>query len=217
MTIDTNDLIDRLANDLAPVEPLPRPAQRAGAWLLGSVLYLALLTFVLSRVASATDGPDIGLLWPQLIGVVAGILAAVAAFASVVPGYSRRVLVWPAVATLGWLAVLVFSALGSSDEQNVLAASQEWVCVAVILLGGTPLVVALTVMLRRGAPLNPALTALLGALAVGLLANFGACLSRPHPEDAVTLAWHGGALIALAVACIAGAHFVLNWASRKNA
>ena len=216
MTMNTNDLIDSLAKDLDPVQPLPRPGKRAAVWLFGAIVYLAVVSFGFSSFGQAMDGVDRGFLQTQLIGVAAGILAAIAAFASVIPGYSKRVLIWPAIATFAWLAVFLYASLSNGPQPNVLAASHEWVCVAVILVGGAPLVAALAVMLRRGAPLNPMLTALLGALAVGLLANFGACISRPHPENAVTLAWHGGALIALAFACIAGSRSVLNWGSLQN-
>lgn len=214
MKMNTDDLIEGLANDLAPVRPLSRPERRAAGWLVGSILYFTLLAYVSLRFGSGVDGVDTRLLISQLIGVVAGVLAAVAAFASVIPGYSRRVLIWPAIATATWLAVFAYGALTAGSERAVVASQSEWFCVGVILIGGSPLVAALAVMLRRGAPLNPALTALLGALAVGLLANFGACVSRPHVEDAATLVWHGGAIVALALVCTAGARFVLRWRRR---
>jgi hypothetical protein len=215
--MNTNELIDDLARDLAPVKRLPRPEKRAAGWLFCSTLYLALLAFTMSSFGTAADSLDPELLGTQLVGVLAGILAAIAAFASVVPGYSRRVLIWPSIATIAWLVLFVFSALSANEGQNVLAASHEWVCVALMLIGGGPLVFALAVMLRRGAPLNPVLTALLGALAVGLLSNFGACIARPHAQDVVTLAWHGGALVAMAFVCIAGSRLVLTWGARKGA
>lgn len=213
--MNTNELIERLANELAVVRPLKRPARRAAPWLIGSVLYLGGLTLAVSSFSLRADGPDSGVLISQLIGVVAGILAAIAAFASVVPGYSKRVLISPSMATLAWLVAFVFVALeGASDGQSVVASRHEWVCVAVILLGGGPLVAALAVMLGRGAPLNPVLTAMLGALAVGLLANFSACVALPHADGAVTLVWHGAAVIVLGLVCAAGARFVLTWGPR---
>jgi hypothetical protein len=213
--VNTNDLIERLANELPPVRPLRRPAKRAAVWLLGSILYLGGLAFAVSSFAFEADGMESSLLISQLIGVLAGIVAAIAAFASVVPGYSKRVLLWPAIATFGWFAVFVSTALRGGDWQLVATSQREWACIAIILIGGSPLIAVIATMLRRGAPLNPALTGLLGALAVGLLANFSACISLPHSDGAVTLVWHGGAIVALALVCIVGARFVLTWGSRE--
>jgi hypothetical protein len=210
----TNDLIEELANGLAPVRPLQRPEKRVVRWLLGSVVYLGVLAFVVSRFTSTAREADTSLLISQLIGVVAGVFAAVAAFASVIPGYSRRALIGSAAATAVWLAVFVFFALGRGEGQLIVASQHEWVCVAIILVGGGPLIAALAAMLRVGAPLNPSLTGLLSALAVGLLANFGACISLSHDDYAVTLVWHGGAVALLAGLCVMGAHTVLRWDRR---
>lgn len=207
----TDSLIDRLADGLTPVRPLRPPGVRAAWWILGAISYLAVLAFAWSGFRLAPGNGDIGFLIVQLVGVIAGILAAIGAFASVVPGFSNRVQVWPLVATIAWLAAMIVSSLGAGENQAILAAQYEWACVAIIVIGGAPLVAALAVMLRRGAPLHPIRTALLGALAVGLLANFGACISRPHAEDAVTLAWHGAAVLALIIICTAGVRFVLRW------
>jgi hypothetical protein len=64
-------------------------------------------------------------------------------------------------------------------------------------------------MLRRGAPLNPPATATLAALSVGMLGSVAACVARPHPDDAITLVWHGGAIVALALGCMWAARFAL--------
>jgi hypothetical protein len=212
MTVDTNHLIERLGDGLTPVQPLRRPWQRAAAWLAGCVVYFGILAFVVSGLDFTAGGRNTGLLISQLIGVGAGMLAGIAAFASVIPGYSKRVLIWPAFATLIWLAAFLFSAADSaSTDQAAGTSPPEWVCVGIILLGGGPLIAALGAMLRRGAPLNPMLTGLLGAMAVGLLANFSACLSLPHSDGQATLIWHGSAIVALAVVGVIGARYVLAW------
>jgi hypothetical protein len=207
----TDNMIEQLAAELTPVRPLRPPGLRAAWWVLGAVLYLAVLTFARTGTGFEANAEVAGFLVIQAIGVVAGILAAIAAFASVVPGHSNRVAVWAFIAAIGWLASMALAAFGADGSPAILAAQHEWVCVAVILIGGAPLVAALSIMLRRGAPLRPIRTGLLTALAVGLLANFGACLSSPHAADPVTLAWHGGAVLALIGVCIAGARVVLRW------
>jgi hypothetical protein len=93
----------------------------------------------------------------------------------------------------------------------IVAAPHEWLCIAMIVGGGALPAVLMVRMLRCGAPLTPGLTTALGALAVTGLANVGACLSHPHPSDAVVLIWHGGTIAAL-VACAAWVgRNLLNW------
>jgi hypothetical protein len=211
-------LIEQLATRLAPVEPLWRPESRAVAWLLGSALYVGALALSMAEPGIASNVVDARFLLPQLVAVVTGFLAVRAAFASVVPGYTRSVVVWPVVAALVWVATLAAGSLWPAAPTPRAAATHEWVCVGLIVVGGAPLVVMLAAMLRRGAPLSPAVTGFLAAIAVGALANIGACFSFPHADDGVTLLWHGGAILALVLVCAVGGRFVLSWgAARSNA
>jgi hypothetical protein len=158
----------------------------------------------------AMNGVGIAFVGPQLIAIVTGVLAAWAAFTSVVPGYSRTAAIWPVVAGLAWIGGL---AIGTPEGQSgaILAAPREWMCVALIVLSGGPMMAALWLMLRQGAPLNPSVTAALAALAVGALANVAACVSHPHTNNAVTLVWHGATMAALVgVAAVTGG-LALTW------
>jgi hypothetical protein len=216
--MNTEQLIDRLAADLAPVEPLPSPARRSAAFMLGAAAYVALLTLAIARPGVASRGVDLSVLVPQVIALAASLLAVRAAFASVVPGQRRSTLVWAAIGMLAWVAASAISAFATSvQHEPVLTARHELWCVGLILAGGAPLVVALAAMLRRGAPLSPITTGALCALAVGSLANVAACIWRPHPDAVSALFWHGGAIVALVLACMAGAPFVLSWHARKVA
>jgi hypothetical protein len=207
----TNDLIDQLATELEAVQPLKPPLRRAVLWMAGSVLYFAALAVIVTRFGIAEVGISFSLFVAQLIGLVAGVAAAIAAFATVVPGYSRRILVWPVVAIAGWLAVFIGGAINGDAAPGIAASTHEWACVGMIVIGGLPLIGVLATMLRRGAPMSPGLTGLLGALAVGLFANFGACVSLPHESFLVTLVWHGGALSLLVVLGIAACRVQLKW------
>jgi hypothetical protein len=214
--MQTNDLIENLAKDLAPVRPLRRPGLRAASWLAGAAVYVAALTALMPQSSAALAGGG-SLLPVQLAAVATGVLAALAAFASVVPAYSRGWFALAAVAAGVWVGVLVGTAPQAAAQSPILGETREWLCIAQILLGGAPLLVLLGAMLRRGAPLNPALTAALAALAVGILANVGACYSHPHGENGVTLVWHGGAIVALVLAAAVGGRFVLRWRGQMPA
>jgi hypothetical protein len=199
MTTDT--LIERLARELQPVRALPRPAVRTAMWISGAAIYLALIAVPLTSradVAANTAG-GIRFFIPQLLAIVTGIVAAVAAFASVIPGYSRRLWIAAATAAATWAASLAIAARGQWSQPLDPALPSEWVCVALIVGSGAPLMFAIARMLRRGALFNPALTAALGALAVTSLASVGACITHPHTNNAVTLVWHGITLLVLVI------------------
>jgi len=209
--MNTNDLIENLVRGLKPVAPLWRPGRRAVAWSVCAAFYLGILVVAMSAVRADADGVGMGFWVSQIAAVVTGLLASRAAFTSVVPGLPKHSRVWAGLAALVWLGTLVASSPWEFDWATVLAASHEWLCVGFIVIGGAPLMLVLAVMLRRGAPVNPGATAAFAALAVGVLANVGACLSLPHANSAITFAWHGGVVLALvSVAALAG-RLVFGW------
>ena len=206
--MNTNELIQRLSRDLAPVEPLWRPGSRAVAWLLAAAIYVVVLTALLAKSGSPLELASPRVWLPHLAAIATCLLASWAAFASVIPGHSRGPAVWAAAGGLVWIASVVVASRWHSDVAEIVAARHEVACVVVIVLGGAPLLVAMAAMLRRGAPFAPGTTAAFAALAVGAITNIGACFWRPHAVDNVTLAWHGGAIVALVLACAWLARFV---------
>jgi hypothetical protein len=210
--MNTDRLIERLARQVEPARPLQRPLIRAAMWTGGAIVYVATITLLMtSRADLSSNLVAWKLLFPQLAAAVTGAAAAVAAFASTVPGYSRRILLLPAVAGLLWFGSLAGWSLQEWTQGVSVAAPGEWRCVAMIVGGGAVPAVFMAMMLRRGAPLTPGVTTALGALAVTGLANVSACLSQPHPNSAVVLVWHGLTIAALdAIAAWMGRD-VLNW------
>lgn len=214
--MNTSDLIENLARELEPVRALPRPGTRAAAWSLGAAFYIAILAAAMSIATPGIAGAG-GPLWvAQIAAVATGVLASLAAFASVIPGASRHWSIWATLAALAWLGTLLAASSWDVDWGTALAASHEWTCVGFIVVGGAPLLIVLAVMLRRGAPLHPALTAALAALAVGALANVGACVSLPHPSGAITFAWHGGVVLALMTLAAMTARLAFNWRAART-
>lgn len=215
--MNTNDLIEDLARGLEPSAPLSRPGRRAAAWSLGAAVYLSLIVVGVSVFKARAPGAGAGLWVSQIAAVVMGLLASRAAFVSVVPGLPKGSRVWAVLAALVWLGTLVAASPPDFDWAAVLSASHEWVCVGFIIVGGAPLMWVLAAMLRRGAPLSPATTAAFAALAVGALANVGACLSLPHANSAVTFAWHGGVVLALVLVAALTGRLVFGWSVTRSA
>jgi hypothetical protein len=201
----TDDLIERLARGLEPVPRLPSANTRAARWSLCALLYVAALATAIVWLMGVGGAWGPAFWVPQLAAAATAALASAAAFASVVPGAPNRWRVWTVAAAFGWLVTLGAASPASLDWNAVTAARSEWWCVAVIVLGGAPLMIVLTSMLRRGAPLAPATTAAFAALAVIALANVAACVALPHTNGAVTFAWHGGVLLAgVVIAALCG-------------
>jgi hypothetical protein len=210
----TDDFIERLARDVEAVTPLQRPWLRAATWLLGAFVYMGALTLMMTSSSDvATNTTGWWFLLPQVAAIAVSAAAAAAAFASVVPGASPRVLLWPAAAVVVWLGSLL---IGSLQEWQAigtvgLAPQREWLCVAMIALGGALPALGMTLMLRHGAPLTPRMTTALAVLAAAGLANVGACVSHPHTSSVVVLIWHGATILTLVAVSSWAGRSVLSW------
>ncbi len=209
--MNTDDLVQKLAHELEAAAPLRRPAARAGTWFAGATLYVAALAIGMGFVNGYSDGFDVAFWAVQAAAFVTSLLASAAAFASVVPGLPSRLRALAVAAAALWLATLAATPTAEADWSAVASAAHEWWCVGFIVAGGAPLLAVLTRMLRRGAPLNPATTAAFAALSVAALANVGACISLPHANNAITLVWHGGVIIAATMGAAAFGRLLFFW------
>jgi hypothetical protein len=148
-------------------------------------------------------------------GLATGAIAAVAAFATTIPGIDRRFLLLPLlplallVASVGYGCVDDWMRLGDA----ALTLRPDWICVSAIVLIGAGPAATITYMLRRGAPLTPHITTALAGLAAAGLANVALRLILAEEESVVVLVWHIGAIMLLtALAGLAG-RYVLSWRS----
>lgn len=197
----TEQLIDELVRDLRPAPPLRPSWVRAGAWLLGAVGYLGLLTVLLTSSEDvAANGTSWRFVVPQVAAFLLAASAALAAFASTIPGASRRPLWLVGASTIIWAASLAGDAVQELGRTGgtALLEPHEWLCVVLTVGGGALPALGLAAMLRHGALMSPALTGALGVVAVASLANIAACVSHPHPSSAVILVWHGATIATLA-------------------
>jgi len=213
--MDTNALIQELADSAVPVRRLPSPWARMLLWLALSVPILAAVIWLvmpsdINPVAAITDRR---FLIEEAVLLVTALTAALAAFASVVPGYDRRILLIPLLPFAVWLASLGegcwrnWVALGT----NGLTLRPDWDCLPPAILIGIVPSIAMVVMLRRGAPLIPRTSIALGALAVAALANLGLRVFHVGDASVMVLFWHlGGAAVLAGLAAFAGRR-VLYW------
>jgi hypothetical protein len=187
----TDDLIRRLTENAAPQRPLGRPWTRAVVWCAGALLSVALVDFVWSRDAPVALSTDSRFVWEQVSALLTALTAAAAAFATVVPGSSRRLVWLPLVPLAAWLV-----SVGQRCAQDLSAPSGvppilgHWGCFPVTVLVGVVPAVAIVLMLRRGAPLAPRLTTALAAVAVAGIANFGVRFVHALDASFIVLTWH---------------------------
>ena len=211
MTMDTEKLIERLAEIVEPVRPLARPWIRTAAWLLIAIPYVALVVFVVS--------PRADLIWryviEQFAALATGITASTAAFATVIPGYDRKLVFLPALPLAIWLGSLGDGCLEDWIHlgPSGLSLRPDWFCFPAIVLVGAVPAIAMAVMLRRGAPLTPHITAALGGLAAAGLGNFGLRLFHSQDASLMVLVWQVGTVFILAAMAAWAGQYLLNWRS----
>jgi hypothetical protein len=210
----TDELIDRLGHDVTATGPLPAPGMRTAMWMLWAVLWLVVAAVMMLAVMSSARVPLTPLyLVQQGAALATGIMAARAAFASVIPGSNNRVWALPAIGAAVWGTSLIWEGMGDLQGSGTLGVTSQndWPCVVSMAIGGLVVGAPLVWMLRRGAPLRPGLTAFLAALAALSLANVEACLTRPHAFAATVLLWHGGTVAAFAALCALTGTRWLRW------
>ncbi len=179
-----DDIVARLAADLAPVRRLPAPPLRAAAWLgLVATMALGLAAFcdlpALGR--RLTIAPD---MWLAVLGSTAtAVLAALAAFELSVPGRSARWALLPVPTLVLWTSASGLGCLRTwaLPVGNSAAAAEAGHCLGHIVMMSIPLMAVMMVMVRRACPLRPNLTALVSGLAIA--AASATLLNFDHPFD----------------------------------
>ena len=214
--MNTDRLIQTLAETAQPVRPLPRPWIRSAIWLAIAIPYIALVVYVMSpRVDLIAKVTEARFLMEQFAALATGIAAAVAAFATTIPGYSRKVLLLPVLPLAAWLGFLGQGCVSAwmQFSPNGLSLQPDWFCFPAIVLVGAIPAVAMVVMLGRGAPLMPCTTVTLGGLAAAGLGNFGLRLFHPQDASLMVLVWQFGSVFILAALAGVTGRYVLNWRS----
>lgn len=215
-SMETDTLIQRLAENPDPVSRLPPPSNRLVTWLALAVPYIAIVVLVMSPrsdlIAKLSDAPY---LIEQVAALATGVTAALAAFASIVPGFDRRFLLLPVLPFAVWFGSLGLGCLQSWLQFGAggLSLQPDWFCFPAIILVGMVPAIAMAFMLRRGAPLTPHLTTALGGLAAAGLGNFGLRLFHPQDASIMVLVWQMGTVVVLAALAGWMGRLLLDWRS----
>jgi hypothetical protein len=182
--VAAEELIDRLAADLAPVRRLPPPGLRAALWLLAVAALAAMLVLSFSDLATfARRAAEPKLMVELIATLLTGIFAVIAAFELSVPDGPGWWALLPVPTFLLWLGSSGYScwrywiAIGPGGWRTGESAD----CFVWIVGVSVPLAVGLLIVLRRSRPLAPLRVAVLGGLGVASIAAF--LLQFFHPFD----------------------------------
>ncbi len=211
MTRDTGDLIAQLAAETRRVRRLPAPWLRALVWLAIIVPYAAVV--VLAHGAPAPAESIIRFAIGQTATLATAFTATLAAFATIVPGYNRRLLVLPVVPLALWLGSVGYGCLQDWVQlgPGSLTIRPDWDCLQPAAILGVVPALALAFMLRKGAALQPRVTVALAGLAVAAFTNFGLQFFHARDASIMVLVWHvGGAFLFAGLGGLLGER-VLRW------
>jgi hypothetical protein len=193
--MNTNELITRLTADLKPVRPLRPPWARAGLWLGLALPCVAALVWGKLNVDASLVMSDARFMVEEAATLATALTAAIAAFASAIPGFDRRILLLPLPSLSLWLASVGHGCLQDWIRLGAdgLAIRPDWDCLLLATMIGVVPAAAMITMLRAAPPLRPRSTLALAALAVASLANFGLQFAHVHDASIMVLTWHLGA------------------------
>ncbi|HMO04258.1 MAG TPA: DUF1109 domain-containing protein [Kiritimatiellia bacterium] len=206
----TDDVISRLAAEVAPVRRLPAPGVQWAVWLGISLAYLGAFTAVSGvrgDLAAVVGDPSfIGL---TVLFTVMGVLAGYAAFVTSVPDRDlpagvRWSLLLASGISLGWLGLLGGTTPGCAPGHGLACA------VHIFLLGILPTVV-LVVALKRAAPANLVGSGILIGLALNSLGAAALQFACDNQDPLHLLVWHWLPGVVFAFAGILLARRFLRW------
>jgi hypothetical protein len=197
LPMKTDQIIDNLAAELAPVRVLRPPAARALLWLavVGVVSAALILRFTQwGAILPRLQTPRVAL--ETAATALTAITATIAAFELSIPDRSPRwawlpvptLLVWLTASGLGCLA----NGLGTHGADGPMGESAH--CFVFITGASVPLAIGLFWMLRRARPLDPLPVAAIGTLGVAATSAFVLQFFHPFDITVIDLALHLAAI-----------------------
>jgi hypothetical protein len=219
MAMETEKLIQQLAARVAPVAPLRNPWIRMAGWFALAAPCIAIAVLVMApRGDLMAKLGDPRFVIEQIAALATGLTAAVAAFATTIPGRSRGFMLLPVLPLAIWLGSVGQGCLASwvHSGPEGLWLQPDWACIPAIAMIGLVPAVAMAIMLRRGAPLMPSMTVALGGLAAAGLGDFGLRLSHSIDASLMVLVWQFGTVVLLTILAGWAGRYILSWRTSET-
>jgi|SRR5580658_4337106 hypothetical protein len=190
MMTQTDDLIESLAADLTPVQPLRPPPLRALLWFAVVAVIALLVVWPFANLSIFMGRMQVPRIALECAGsLFTAIASIVAAFELSIPGRSKRWAALPLAPLVLWLGASGMGCLANGMGMP-LAHGESPHCFMFIVGASAPLSIALFWMLRRARPISPLPVAALATL--GVAASAATLLQFFHPFDitVIDLAFH---------------------------
>jgi hypothetical protein len=198
--MNTTELRERVARDLAPARPLLPPSTRA---LLLAPLALATVLAVPSLNFYRPDLMEIGVLriWGlSIVEAAAGLFIVGLALRESIPGRNlSRATAWTAIAA--GLAVPVVIYLLTAERFDVGPSPRALpivsaICFRTSAAAAIPGLIASTILVARALPIRPGFAGALYGLGCGIIADAGMRLFCEFTIPVHVIGAHGGAIVA---------------------
>jgi hypothetical protein len=188
-------LIDKLAADARPVQPLKAPLARAAGWISIVALLFGIAVYMLADVQKLLTRYDgrLQILALEMTAMLAtALLAIVGSFLVAIPGRSKRWLFAPVGPFAVWL---LMSGAGCYRDlvrngSSGLEIGHSLDCLIFILAVSLPLAATLIWRLSRATPIDPMPVAVLGGVGTAALAAFILQFFHPFAVTFIDLAIH---------------------------
>ena len=187
--MQTDDLINQLAGNVAPVKRLKPPCFRFALWLAVSLLYVAVL---LANFGLREDLPDMLrspiFIWQIGLMALLSVLAGLIAFTISIPGRAFPPAAKYSVVLLAGIFLATLAFLSCADPNS--HAGEGWGCSKhLTMLGFVPAAIMIF-MLKFTAPMQRLWTGILLGLAMIGISAAAMYLSCPSNDPLHVLVWH---------------------------
>lgn len=197
-------LMDRLAADVAPVQPLEdRPTMLVLVTLLLVAAVLMLAWLGLRPDLMAGQPHPMFLLRCGTLAVL-GLVSVAAVLAQAHPGVGRSNAGWKVAAAMALLFPLSGAIMALDQPEHAMAmagSASGWECLRMSLATAALCAVPMVLHLWRGAPVAPQRAGLLVGMAAGSLGALTYNLHCPYDSMVYTGLWYG---LAVGIAAVAG-------------
>ena len=199
-SVSTDQLIDQLAADARPVQPMPGPALRGWLAVAAIALVAGLAIAALGDVGQLRQryaGREAFLALEMAAMLATGVVAIMAAFHAAIPGRSRAWLAAPLPPFGLWLLLSGAGCFADAVRHGgTRAETGDGVhCLVFILAVGAVVMPFLIWRLARARPIDPLPVALLGGLGAASVSALVLQFFHPFAVTAIDLAMHVVAIL----------------------
>ena len=144
----------------------------------------------------------------RTVGWLAASMAVVAVLAVSAVPFGAWLALPPALA---WFAGMGWGCLAEARAGTLAFGLESWHCALMITVVSTPMLLVMLLLVRHAGVLRPVPTAALAVLSAAGLSSAAVSLVHGQESAALTLLWHGGAVLLLCALAALSGRPLLGW------